>query len=389
MNVFNKSEIRKRVVVIISTIFSIIFITTGLLYSFSRVEGLDFKIVMPIEGEEFTFDASFYFILTTFVTVGIGDIRPTSTTAKITVISAMIIVLGLFIKQIVDLSEVLQFNCEYRNAYSIEKEKHILVVGMPTTRSIYRFLREIYHPIHHSKKIANVLIVSKDEPSKELIQILKNPKFEECVQLIAGNIIEEDIIEMARLDNCKGVYILNDQFTQDSRKNDSFCLLVSKAIRVNANINPIRLQLVNPQFLKHSWAEWDSVLCLQPLKMALITKNYFAPGFSTLLSNLIISSGVSKSLDDNNILWNREYNHGLDHEIFIEPISEQFNDTLFVTLVKDAYFSTGALLIGIMQAGKENFVKYREEWRKEHLHKSYQLQDNCWGCRDILRSNDR
>lgn len=40
----------------------------------------------------------------------------------------------------------------------------------------------------------------------------------------------------------------------------------------------------------HRWAEWDQLLCIEELKLAILAKSCLCPGFSTLISNLVESS---------------------------------------------------------------------------------------------------
>ena len=95
LHVFNKGEIRKRIIMIITTIMAIIFIATGLLHSLNSIDSLNFTIQMPIKSQELTFDAAFYFMITTFATIGLGDIKPVTVSAKITIFLFIIIMITL------------------------------------------------------------------------------------------------------------------------------------------------------------------------------------------------------------------------------------------------------------------------------------------------------
>jgi hypothetical protein len=64
-----------------ATIMAIVFISTGIIFSLSKLD-INFVISMPSEGEELTFDAAFYFMVVTVCTVGYGDIKPGSDLAR-------------------------------------------------------------------------------------------------------------------------------------------------------------------------------------------------------------------------------------------------------------------------------------------------------------------
>lgn len=168
LHVFNKDEIRKRVIMIITTIIALIFIATGLLHSFNEIPFLNFTIQMPIKNQKLTFDAAFYFMITTFATIGLGDIKPVTVSAKMTIFIFIILMIAIAIKQISDLSDILKFNSEFRNAYDSETDKHIVLLGEAAPNSIFKFLKEFYHSDHHVKEVCKVVIVQRNAPSKEV-----------------------------------------------------------------------------------------------------------------------------------------------------------------------------------------------------------------------------
>lgn len=92
---------------IFSTLLSMLFIAAGVFQSFQDLEFLDFVISVP-NNEKLTFDASFYFMLSTLTTIGYGDIRPASTSSRLFVGLFMISFIFLVSKQIVDLNELLK-----------------------------------------------------------------------------------------------------------------------------------------------------------------------------------------------------------------------------------------------------------------------------------------
>lgn len=157
---------------IITTILAIIFIATGLLHSFNSIDGIDFTIQMPIKNQTLTFDAAFYFMITTFATIGLGDIKPTTPIAKLTIFAFIIIMIALSIKQLSDLSDILKFNSQFRNAYDGDPQQHIVLLGEAAPNSVFKFLREFYHPDHHLRgSLVKVVIVQQQPPLKEVLGI--------------------------------------------------------------------------------------------------------------------------------------------------------------------------------------------------------------------------
>lgn len=51
--------------------------------------------------------------------------------------------------------------------------------------------------------------------------------------------------------------------------------------------------------------------------MGLISTNSFIPGFSTMISNLIMSFSESNHMVTDYSPWKIEYIHGMNHEIYL------------------------------------------------------------------------
>ena len=94
---------------IFSTLLSMLFIAAGVFQSFQDLDFLDFVISVP-NNDKLTFDASFYFMLSTLTTIGYGDIRPASISSRLFVGMFMVFFIFLISKQIADLHELLKVN---------------------------------------------------------------------------------------------------------------------------------------------------------------------------------------------------------------------------------------------------------------------------------------
>ena len=103
---------------------------------------------------------------------------------------------------------------------------------------------------------------------------------------------KEQVLRSAKIHQTK-VFILSNQYSDNSKKYDTYALLASKAIHEFDPTSKIYVQLVNPEFLMHIWADWDIVMSTQALKMGIIAQNVFNQGFNTFISSLVTSSSLS------------------------------------------------------------------------------------------------
>ncbi len=65
---------------------------------------------MPNEDEKLTFDASFYFMIVTVTTVGYGDIKPASDSARMIISLFIILLIIILTKQTSELYDLMKVN---------------------------------------------------------------------------------------------------------------------------------------------------------------------------------------------------------------------------------------------------------------------------------------
>ena len=113
--------------------------------------------------------------------------------------------------------------------------------------------------------------------------------YEENIHLIVGNIFNEQILEKADIKNAEAAFILSNQYDNNSMKNDSFAVLASKMISEFNKTIKINVQLINKDYLIHSWSNWDNVYSLDEFKLGIIAANAYNPGFCPFVLNLLKS----------------------------------------------------------------------------------------------------
>lgn len=223
----------------------------------------------------------------------------------------------------------------------------MVLIGNITKISLVKFIKEFYHTDHEVKHHLKIIIVQTSTPSTEILGVLTNPKYEDNLQYIVGNVFRENIMKMAKIHLSKGVFILSNQHITNSQKDDTFAILASKAIHEFSPRTKIYVQLISPNSLLHSWADWDVCMSTQAFKMGIITANAFYPGFCTWMSNLIISSKNFMKREIESLKWVMEYAHGLSQELFIEQIPESLCGLEFHEVLQSMYKISGVLMFGI------------------------------------------
>ncbi len=295
-----------------------------------------------------TFDLALYFMVITMATVGYGDIYPKTSWARM-LVSILIIVSIVALSQL-EINDFLKLNSQYTKNYKEKKGiKHIILGGFFTKTSLMKFLSEFYHE-DHKEKSANIktVIIQSDFPSQEIQGVLLNPKFDNKLQYIKGDILSQKTLMKASAETASAVILKSDNnFSEELDKNDHFLILACKMVS-QITPAPVYIQFNNTQSLLHDWADWDLAFSSQQIKMSIIVRNGFISGFSTMIMNL--TSSISDNIYSKNLIntpWILEYLEGVSQEIYIVTPPDNFESIDFCTFVEKAYLNYGSLIFGI------------------------------------------
>ena len=317
-------------------------------------EGMNMSLSCK-EGDQYihrqgnvTFDIALYYMVITMATVGYGDIFPQTSLMRL-VVSVLIIISIISISQL-EVNDFLKLNSQYYSEYKERKgNKHIILSGFFTKSSLNKFLTEFYHEDHKDKcSNIKIVIIQDDFPNKEIQSILLNPKFDENLHYIKGDIFSEKTLSYAKVETASAVILKSDRLKEDDEdKNDQYLILATKALSQITQA-PIFVQFNSTQSLLHDWADWDLACSSQQIKMSIIIKNGFISGFSTMIMNLTssISSNIySKGFG--NTPWILEYMEGASQELYIVQPPETFEDIEFTKFVEQSYVNHGSIVFGI------------------------------------------
>jgi hypothetical protein len=383
----NKNEISRRLISAILTVLAVVFLATGVVHflndnfpeyfrivipsmdhmacqsgaNFTTVdmdptrEGMNVKLTCP-EGDtlikkrgKLSFDLAFYYMVITMATVGYGDIYPETSWMRLVIGIFVIISIITITKQTSELNDLIKLNSEYQVAYKQTKgHKHCVLSGFFTKTSLIKFLNEFYH-IDHKDNSDNtkIVIIQSDYPDKEIQSIMMNPKFEENLHYLIGDIFSEYTLQMAHVQTASGIFLISDQNHPDAMKNDQFLILACKAISQYSQA-PLYVQFNFSQSLLHDWADWDMASSSQQIKMSIIVKNGFISGFSTMIMNLSSSSSSFYNSNIKETPWMLEYIYGASQEIYIVKIPEDYKSEIqFTKFAKKSYLNYGSLVIGV------------------------------------------
>jgi hypothetical protein len=258
-----------------------------------------------------------YFIIITVTTVGFGDMHPNDNLGRIVILGILVPMFVLVPQEISKLTDLMDKQSKYMDAYQSASGGHAVVCGDIQLSVARSFLLEFFHPDHGDQEMKLVFLAPHD-PDPALESLITDQQYSDRVRYIRGSPLSTVDLNKAKLHDASAVFVLTSQFSQEVMTADATAVLMVKAIKSVCPWVVVYCQLISPQNTIHSWAQWDSMVCIEQLKMGLLAKSCLCPGFSTLIANLISSSSDYdlSSLPKRDRKWSREYMGGYGQEVY-------------------------------------------------------------------------
>lgn len=288
-----------------------------------------------------------YFLIITVTTVGFGDMYPLGHVGRFVILGILVPLFVMVPQEIAKLNDLLEKQSKFSAGYK-GTSPHVVVVGDVQFGVARSFLHEFFHPDHGDQK-CKVLFLRASEPSGALAALVTDQSFADRVQYIRGSPLTAADLQKAKLADSSAVFVLTSQFNLDALTTDATSVLIVKAIKSVCPWVPVFCQLVSPRSTIHTWANWDTLVCIEELKMGIMARSCLCPGFSTLIANLIESSSEVdiSALPRADRRWIREYLDGYGQEVYCMELSEAFSGMLFSVVVNKCYNLFGVCIFGI------------------------------------------
>ena len=336
-------EVQKQLFSVTFMVFSIVFVFAGIFHlienTFNTPELMSEKWGMS----HLQFHDALYFTIVTVATVGFGDIYPLSVAGKFLVIILIATTIVIISNEVNTLFAMLALKSVYaRNTYVPPKGSppHVIICGFVDFTNLSSFLEEFYCEDHGDVE-ENVIVLSTNLPSVSVEFLLRMPRYRDRLYYLQGSALKERDLKRASCSTASTVFVLADQFSSDPFSHDSANILLSVSIRSYSVANSMTdrscihtiLQLIRPESQYHFKNCQSSLygnyqlLIIDQIRMGIFSKCCYCPGFSTLISNLVMSMSIESS--PNMKSWLREYTAGAGWELYRVTMSPFFEGTSF------------------------------------------------------------
>jgi hypothetical protein len=160
------------------------------------------------------YDLSFFdifYTITVSSTSGLStQIVPDNIFSRFITLGVMIIGAVFLPTQIGDLMNLIRSSSKYTLPYvAVKGRHHVVIVGNLEIISLQGFLREFFSSDHGNRTLlTDVVILSSNEPSDELISLLTDPIYSNRVQYIKGTAMSFKSLRKAKVSNCTAAFVL-------------------------------------------------------------------------------------------------------------------------------------------------------------------------------------
>lgn len=256
----------KNVSIIIATLFFILFCTVTIY----MLEPQTFESLLT----------SFYFVMTTFSTVGYGDYSPTTIAGRLFTILMYLFgigLLGVVIGKIVDTFSIFRKRKE-EGKLAYTKENHIIIVGWgkKTETAVDEILA--------SDTTSEVVIIDTLPKSPTDVAI-------ERVHYVQGDPSEEETFNQANIKKAKSVIIFADDAIQIPSLRDAKTLTIAITVeRLASHVHTTVEIMTKKQIPNFSHVKVDEFILSQETTSLLAVRSAMHQNVSTIVTQLISRS---------------------------------------------------------------------------------------------------
>jgi hypothetical protein len=288
--------------------------------------------------------------------------------------------------------------------------EHVLVIGSIHEKGIRTFFSEFYHEDNVlTEDPFQTVILSPFAPSEEMLTLLKSP-LEYYLCFLQGHPMSDRDLRRGACESARACFILANKFSTHDEHEDAKTMVqalnIKRFVTMTQPTHKIQMfiQLLRPENKEHLTGtsttdtavvvakskrntiasasgkgggvkaktkgiykkqlyldSSDFVEAIDETKLHLLAKGCLCPGLMTLISNLS-SSGIEDLVDNENYSyseardvtakgfdteWEREYIQGSSKEIYVVPLSEEYEGLPFNDVSRIIFRVYGVMLIGL------------------------------------------
>jgi len=263
----------------------------------------------PTKPDLQNFHDSIYFMVTSFTTVGYGDVAPTQTTSRMVMIFLLVFYMILLPVQVTTLARVMETRNQADTMVYTNNRKHpyFVLMGNVTIDSVISFLRELFNNPYYDKTV-HIVILTPEAPSPAFKNLLRNSLFKGRVFFLSGSPTSPSDLHRAKVHQARACILFRGSGSSHSvESEDHKILMYAVAIKKLFPDLPLFAQVMSNMDKDAVITQLcDRLFCLHELNMSMMARSCIAPGAATFLTNLF-RSYAPPSLKLVKMPWLTEY----------------------------------------------------------------------------------
>lgn len=301
-----RAAVKRRLVSLIVTFVILVFLSAAVVCELER-----YFASSPSKPNLVNFHDSVYFMVTSFTTVGYGDVVPTQTVSRVVMMILLVFYMVMLPVQVTSLARTIESTNQSDRAIYVKDRKHpfFVLMGNVTYDSVVSFLRELFNNTFYDKTI-HVVILSEEAPSNQFHDLLRNSLFQGRVFFLTGNPLAPDALLRAKVHLARACVLLRG--TGSSKKvsiesEDHRILMLAVGLKKLFPAVPLFAQVMSNMEKDAVITQLcDRLFCIHELNMSLMARSCIAPGAATLLANMF-RSYAPPTIKNVTATWLAEY----------------------------------------------------------------------------------
>ncbi|CAH8611456.1 unnamed protein product [Schistosoma mattheei] len=342
---------------IVFTLFTIWMVGSGIMHVIEHLG--DFWLNENHRGTWSYFE-SCYFLLVTLSTVGYGDYVTHSTLGRLFICIFIPVAMGVSASFVPELFR--NFNNNYTNSSDryepISGERHVIVCGNFDNESIRAFIKGFLYGCQAKGRMRINMVLLRPIPLDYALKAILSP-YHAWVRYFVGTPNNPHDLARTKLKEARAAFILatpNTKFRDDEDSANIMQAIAIKARKKNLRVI-LQLHYFRNKCLMNNFPRWtylanDMVVCMEELKLGLMAYNCLAPGFSTLIVNLLNAHGSKPRIFEYE-RWRIEYEYGFRMQLHDVGISHEFSNLFIRDLAIFVYEKWNLILLAIRINGLE------------------------------------
>uniref|UniRef100_A0A1I8GQ39 BK_channel_a domain-containing protein n=1 Tax=Macrostomum lignano TaxID=282301 RepID=A0A1I8GQ39_9PLAT len=308
------------------------------------------------------FGDSLYFTIVTMSTVGYGDISPRTDSGRVFACLYILFALSVFASHIPEMAQMLTSRSPYAGSYRKETGRpHLVVCGAVCQNAMESFLADLLHKDRKQATARNLQVVCIGQfiPDLEFQGLLK--RHFRKLTFFEGTIMSPNDCARVALDSAEAAVVLANKYAEDPDEEDSTNIMRAIAIKNAAPGQRCIVQLLRQRnragllsIPSWDWRLGDECVCVSELTLGLLAQSCTAPGFSTLMANLLaVRSMPSEARQLGDSVWEADYRRGSCYEIYSVRLGVGLQSVEFAEAAAACYASESVILLALEEPEDE------------------------------------